>query len=156
MVKEEQNMTQQWIWCILCTCVGLCGWGMIRQITVGIDVGEKSISTIYLVALSAIPCLVLLYFYKNKLYTRYDQEGIKIKYFPFTSRLIRWSDIKKIEFIELDLFSHSVGRSEQHGMFYHSKGNRVLKLETTVGKFLIGTSKYEELEIMIERYHINR
>ncbi|MDF2454935.1 MAG: hypothetical protein K0R51_928 [Cytophagaceae bacterium] len=154
VLKEEQSMTQRWIWCILCTCVALCGWGVIRQMTIGIDLEEKSISVLYLVLLFSIPCLALLYFYKNKLYTRYDQEGIKIKYFPFTHTLIRWNDIQKVEFIELDLFTHSVWQSEKYGTVYHSQGKKLLQLETTSGKFLIGTSRQEEVEQIISTYKV--
>ncbi len=156
ILKEEQSMTQQWIWCILCTCVALCGWGVIRQITLGIDLEEKSIANIYLFLLFSIPCLALVYFYKNKLYTRYDQEGIKIKYFPFTRKVIRWNDIQKIEFVELDLFPHAVWKSERYGTVYHSRGGKLLQLETTDGKFLIGTSRYEEVERIISIYRNKR
>lgn len=152
VLKEEQSMTQLWIWCILCSCVVLCGWAVIHQITIGIDLKEKSISVIYLALLFSIPCLALLYFYKNKLYTRYDEEGIKINYFPFTRKLIRWNDIKKIEFIELDVFAHSVWHSERYGTVYHSRSRKLLQLETTGGKVLIGTSRHEEVEQIILMY----
>jgi len=156
LLKEEQSMTQQWIWCILCSCVALCGWGLIRQVTIGIEVEEKLISIIYLFVLFSIPCLALVYFYKNKLYTRYDQEGIKINYFPFTRKLIRWSDIKKVEFIELDGFAQSVWQSEKYGTVYYAQGRKLLQLETTAGNFLIGTTKHEEVEKIVTTFYTQK
>ncbi|MDB5258227.1 MAG: hypothetical protein JWM14_2922 [Chitinophagaceae bacterium] len=152
VVKEKQNMTEQWIWCILCACVGLCGWGVIRQLTLGIDVNQQSISTIYLVLLSAIPCLVLVYFYKNKLYTRYDQNGIKIKYFPFRSKTIPWSEVNKIELGHLDSFPYSISQSDTYSMVYKAEGRTVLKVETKSEKIVISTTKPEEIQRMVDTY----
>ena len=152
-MKEKQNMTHEWIWSILCVCVALCSWGLIRQITLGIDLAEQSISIVYLCLLSALPCLALFYFYKNKLYTSYDQEGIRINYFPFKSKVIRWREIKRIELVEMDLFTYSVWRSEEYGMVYHAKGNTVLKLETASERLLIGTSLPEEVNHMVKTYY---
>ncbi|HSZ72757.1 MAG TPA: hypothetical protein VK750_08770 [Cytophagaceae bacterium] len=155
MVKEEQHMTQGWIWSILCACVGVCGWGIIRHMTLQIDSEGQSISTIYMFWFAVIPCLILVYFYRNKLYTSYDQEGIKIKYFPFGRKLIRWNEIKRIELVEMDLFTHSVWRSKEHGMVYNAKGNTLLKIETESENMLIGTSLPNEIRHVVNTYYYN-
>jgi hypothetical protein len=155
VIKEEQNMTEQWIWCILCTCVALCGWGVMRQLTLGVEVEKQSISSLYLLLLSIIPCLTLVYFYKNKLYTRYDEKGIKIKYFPFRNKTIRWNDVQRIEIDSLDWHSYSIGQSEQHGTVYKAASRTVLKIETQSEKLVISTNKPEEIQRMANIYCFN-
>jgi len=145
-------MTEQWIWCILCACAGLCGWGVIRQLTLGIEVHQQSISLIYVMLLSSIPCLALVYFYKNKLYTCYDQNGIKIKYFPFRSKIIPWTDVHKIELGHLDSFPYTISHSDVY-MVYKAEGRMVLKVETKSEKIVISTTKPDEIRRMVDTYY---
>ncbi len=152
-MREKQNMTQYWIWSMLFVCTGLCVWGMMRQLILRTDSEQQWLATGYLLLLSLIPCLALLYFYKNKLYTNYDQEGITIEYFPYKRKAIRWNEIKKIELIELDAFTHSVWWDQEYGMVYHAKGNTLLKLETESEKLLIGTSLPKEIDQIVNTYY---
>jgi hypothetical protein len=152
VVKEKQNMTEQWIWCILCSCAGLCVWGSIRAVISTIEGDPSSVPLIYILFLSAVPALVLIYFYKNQLYTCYDQRGIKIQYFPFTRKSICWKEVNRMELIYLDIPSYTISRSEEYGMVYKAGGKTLIRVQTHSGQLMISTSKPEEIRKMMACY----
>lgn len=150
--KEEQRMTQWWLWFILFGISGIWIWAIVQQIGFGIPFGDQPASNEELLLSSIIPLGLILFFYQLKLKTSFDSKGIEIKYLPLANRFIKWNEIKKAELIEYGFVGYGLRFSAKYGTVYNVRGNIGLLLELQQGKVLIGTAKPDDIKQILEKY----
>ena len=92
------------------------------------------------------------FFWKMELRTNINNEGIKIKFFPFTNKEIKWEEIEQVKVINYGFVGGwGVRFGTKHGTIYNTDGRFGLALELKNGKKLcIGTQNEKELNKLIE------
>ncbi len=132
--KEEQKFTQWWIWLILAVFVG---------VLIAEYVESRSDPLALIVML-----VVLVLFIVLKLKTTIDKSGIKMRFFPFLSKDVKWKEIKKVSVIEYSFVGGwGIRLFTKYGTAYNVRGKNGLFVELKNGKtFLIGTQEEEELK----------
>ena len=92
------------------------------------------------------------FFWKMELITNINNEGIKIKFFPFTNKEIKWEEIEQVKVINYGFVGGwGVRFGTKHGTIYNTSGRFGLALELKNGKkFCIGTQNEKELNKLIE------
>jgi hypothetical protein len=150
--KEEQKFTQWWVWVIL------IGTGFLplvlnyERLFSKRNFDEKAISDWVFVMFSIVVFGLIIMFLAMKLKTKIDIIGIEMKFFPFVSKKIRWSNIKSAEVINYGFVGGwGIRLWTQYGTVYNIRGNKGLAIELFDGKkLLIGTQKENELATAIE------
>ncbi len=132
--KEEQKFTQWWIWLVLAVFVG---------VLIAEYVESRSDPLALIVML-----VVLVLFIVLKLKTTIDKTGIKMRFFPFLSKDVKWKEIKKVSVIEYSFVGGwGIRLFTKYGTAYNVRGKNGLFVELKNGKtFLIGTQEEEELK----------
>jgi hypothetical protein len=148
--KEVQKITQWWIWAILIGVAGIWVWGIIYQIVLGHQFGNKPLSNNGLLISAIIPFGMIGFFYLLKLKTEITSDGIDVKYFPIWSTRIKWDEIQKAEIIKYGFVGYGIRFSDNYGTVYNAKGDIGLLLQKKDGrKVLIGTQIPEQLTIVL-------
>jgi hypothetical protein len=148
--KEVQKITQWWVWAILIGVAGIWVWGIIYQIVLGHQFGNKPLSNNGLLISAIIPFGMIGFFYLLKLKTEITSDGIDVKYFPMWSTHIKWDEIQKAEIIKYGFVGYGIRFSDDYGTVYNAKGDIGLLLQKKDGKkVLIGTQIPEQLAIVL-------
>lgn len=154
---EVQKFRQRLLWLMLLLLDALSliifGYGMFKQLILGIAWGNRPMSDSALVIVGLLTILllaVLTYiFYTTKLITEVRSDGISIRFYPLTHKLILYDNIKRCETRKYNPVREYGGwgiRYGRKGKAYNISGNLGVQLELTNGKFLlIGSQKPEEL-----------
>ncbi len=149
--QEVQQFRQDWLWVILAfstvMVVTTTGFSIILDI-----LSENwSNETIFLLAIVILFGFGLpLFFYRLKMITDVRKDGIYIRFFPF-SRKILFSELKSYVARTYRPIGEYGGWGVRcnwggKGMAYNVSGNRGVQLELTSGKrILIGSQKPDEL-----------
>ncbi len=125
-------------------------WGIIYQIVLGHQFGNKPLSNNGLLISAIIPFGMIGLFYLLKLKTEITSDGIDIKYFPMWSTYIKWDEVQKAEIIKYSFVGYGIRFSDEYGTVYNAKGNIGLLLQKKDGKkVLIGTQTPEQLAIVL-------
>lgn len=118
--------------------------------------GQKHPILLFIIILLSV--LGGLWFYRMKLITTINQDGIEVNYqaIPFAKRKILWTDIEKIEVITYSPFWEYGGwgvRWSPNGWCYNVRGKHGIKI-TYHNKdiFLIGTQAPEKMQQIINNY----
>ena len=161
---EEQQFRQPWVWLLLlATTVGVIGMfahGIYTQLYLGQVWGDRPMSNTALVISAAFSFLICagftLLFYKLKLITGVSPDGIHIRFFPLTRRIISFDSITSCKARTYRPIREYGGwgiRFSRKGNAYNVSGNRGVQLEFKQGKpLLIGSQKAEELAHAINKY----
>tara|TARA_R110000744_G_C19058626_1_gene528698 strand:- start:85 stop:552 length:468 start_codon:yes stop_codon:yes gene_type:complete len=146
--KEEQKFTQWWLW------IGLIGFGIyeIYNLYQHFIIGEKKISDLSQIIFSIVIFGVIVLFWRIRLNTKIDQNEIRMKFFPFVKKQIRWKDIKSAEIVNYGFVGGwGIRLWTKYGTVYNTKGNKGLAIELLNGKkILIGTQNETELNKVVE------
>ena len=161
---EQQQFRQPWVWLLLliiAACVGgMFAYGIYTQLYLGQAWGDRPMSDTALVVSAALSTLITaglaLLFYKLKLVTLVDPEGIHIRFFPLSNRTIPFDNIISCKVRTYKPIREYGGwgiRFSRKGRAYNVSGDRGVQLELTKGMpVLIGSQKAEQLADAINKY----
>jgi len=92
------------------------------------------------------------FFWKMELRTNIDNERIKIIFFPFTNKEIKWEQIEQVKVINYGFVGGwGVRFGTKYGTIYNTSGRFGLALKLKNGKKLcIGTQNEKELNKLIQ------
>ncbi len=153
--KEEQKFTQWWLWLILIGSGVLPIYGMYKQLILKEQFGDKPMSDLGLVLFCILIFGIITLFWLMRLRTEIDQNEIRMNFFPFTQKQVKWSEIKTAEVVNYGFVGGwGIRLWTKYGTVYNTKGNKGLAIELNNGKkFLIGTQKETELAKFLEKVH---
>jgi len=152
--KEEQKFRQWWLWVLLLGMgmffvIGLYKYFFIKQ-----DFNNNADSNIDLFIFSAVILSVIILFIILKLKTEIDQKGIKVHFYPFFKKTLKWENIKSAKVLNYGFVGGwGIRLWTAYGNIYNISGNKGVAIELKNGKkLLIGTQKEEELKIILKKY----
>ena len=161
---EVQQFRQPWLWLLLLattiTVASVFMHGFYVQLYLGHPWGDNPMSDTLLVIAGAVSILLTagltLLFYKLKLVTEVDANGICIRFYPLTSKSIRFEDITSCKVRTYRPIREYGGwgiRFGRNGKAYNVYGNRGVQLEfTDAMPLLIGSQRPEDLADIINRH----
>jgi hypothetical protein len=161
---EEQQFRQPWIWLLLLlttVCItGTFAHGIYTQLYLGQTWGDRPMSNTALVIAAAFSFLIsaglTLLFYKLKLITVVNADGVHIRFFPLTRRKISFDSITSCRARTYRPIREYGGwgiRFSRSGKAYNVSGNRGVQLELKQDRpLLIGSQMPEELADVINQY----
>lgn len=145
LFTERQRFNQWWLWVLMLGINAIFIFIFVRQMMI-----HNTVDTGLLVGL-AVNVLLTVLFYFFQLETQINDEGISVRFFPFSFKKYSWEVVSK-SFVrnysplgEYGGWGLRYGFSGQ-GKAYNVSGNMGLQLVLSNGdKILIGTNKPEEL-----------
>ena len=148
---EKQKFTQWWLWGLL-VFIAILPFiisSSILDLPNSIEEQFSDSSTSLLVSLFVI--FIIILFLTFTLKTDITKREIKMSFFPFIKKTIKWNEIKSAEVINYGFVGGwGIRLFTQYGTVYNIGGNKGLALELQNGKkLLIGTQKEEELRRFI-------
>lgn len=145
--QETQRFTQWWLWVLLIGVTVIPIIGVVKQVILGQTFGDNPMSDTGLLIFLILMLAFDYCFWMLKLVTEIDANAIKINFFPFTKREIRWSEVKTYQIVDYGFVGGwGVRMGTKYGTVYNTKGRIGLALELTDGrKYCIGTQKEEEM-----------
>jgi hypothetical protein len=162
--REIQQFRQPWLWSLLLattiTVAGVFIHGIYTQLYLGQPWGDQPMSDSALV-ITAIVSIMLsagltLLFYSLKLITEVSPAGIYIRFFPLTSKTIRFEAIKSCSARSYKPVREYGGwgiRFGRKGKAYNVYGDKGVQLVfTDAMPLLIGSQRSEELADIINGY----
>ncbi|WP_297798579.1 hypothetical protein [uncultured Eudoraea sp.] len=151
--KEEQKFTQWWLWLILIGVGLLPIYGMYKQLILGEQFGDNPMSDPGLIIFAVFVFGIIALFWFMQLKTRIDEREIRINFFPFVHKNVKWNDIKSAKIVNYGFVGGwGIHLWTQYGTVYNIKGNKGLAIELKNGKkFLLGTQKENELSEVIKK-----
>ena len=149
---EKQKFTQWWVWIIPVGLILIAIYGVIQQIIFGVSFGSKPMSNLGLIIFTLFVIGFAYFFYYMTLITEINEHEIKMKYIPFTKKVVKWSDIKSAKIVNYGFVGYGIRLGSKYGTVYNTKGNKGLAIELNSGKkFVIGTQKEKELNSIVEK-----
>ena len=162
---EEQQFRQPWLWLLLLattiTIGGIFIYGMYIQLYLGHPWGDRPMSDTMLIIVSTLSISLTagltLLFLKLKLIIEVNAAGIHIRFYPLTSRTIRFEDITSCKARAYNPIREYGGwgiRIGRNGKAYNVYGNTGVQLEFADAlPLLIGSQQAEDLADIIN-WHI--
>lgn len=149
--EEKQKFTQWWLWVILIGVTLIPTYGIYQQLVLQQPFGDNPIPTYGLVGLLIFMLAILIFFWKIELKTIIDTEAIRIKFFPFVNKEIKWEIIKETQLIDYGFVGGwGIRISTKYGTIYNTTGTKGLAITLKNGKqYCIGTQKETELKQML-------
>jgi hypothetical protein len=149
--RESQKFNQWWLWLLNLGLMGIVFWGAYQEYQDGMPLWQALLA-IALVAVFALVPLALI-----ELRTTITDDGVEVRFWPFSRRRIFKSEIKSMHVRsysplgEYGGWGYRLGASA--GKAYNTMGNRGLQLELHDGeKILIGTQRPEELSVFVHEW----
>jgi len=84
--QEEQKFGQWWLWLLLLGAGFLPVIGIYQQIILGKSFGNKPMSNVGLVFFTLFVALLIFLFWRIRLKTRINNQGIHLLFFPFAKK----------------------------------------------------------------------
>ena len=162
--REEQQFRQPLLWVLLLIATvgvtALFAHGMYTQLYLEQPWGDRPMSDTALVITSAISILATggfsLLFYKLKLITEINTDGIHVQFFPLVNKIISFDSIKSCSartYMPIREYGGWGIRFGKNGKAYNVSGNRGVQLELTSGKtLLIGSQQSDTLAAAINKH----
>ena len=149
--KEEQRFTQWWLWLILIAIALIPVYGVIKVVIGGEPFGNNPSSNFGLIFLLIFMAAFLGLFYMMKLSTEIDDESIKMNFYPFTKKEIKWTEIESAEVVNYGFVGGwGIRLGTKYGTVYNTSGKIGLAIILkNKEKFCIGTIKESELKALI-------
>jgi hypothetical protein len=151
--KEEQKFTQWWLWLILLGMGCMAVYGMYKQFFTSEKFGDKPLPDLGLLIFSLVifGLIALIGFIKLK--TEIDQNEIRMDFFPFIKKRVKWDDIENIEIVHYGFVGGwGIRLGTAYGTVYNTSGSVGLAIKLQDGsKFLIGTQKESELQKIVPK-----
>lgn len=150
--KEEQKFTQWWLWLLLIGIGIIPLYGIYKQLILGEIFGNNPMSDLGLILFSLFVFGIIVLFWLMLLITEIDRYYIKMSFFPFVKKQIKWSEIKTANVLNYGFVGGwGIRILTKYGTVYNIKGNIGLAIELLNGKkMVIGTQKETELKIFSE------
>ncbi|WP_297097623.1 hypothetical protein [uncultured Draconibacterium sp.] len=151
--KEEQKFTQWWfVWLIIILIAIIPIYGIYKQLILGDEFGNNPMSDTGLIVFSILMFALIGLFLLIKLKTTINDNEIRMSFFPFVKKKIKWDKIKKAEVVNYGFVGGwGIRIWTKYGVVYNVRGNKGLAIELSNGKkLLIGTQKEAELRRAIE------
>lgn len=151
--KEEQKFTQWWLWLILIGIGLLPIYGIYKQLILGEQFGDNPMSDLGLIIFTVFVFGLIAMFWYMRMITEIDQNEIRMSFFPFVKKRVKWKEIKNAEVVNYGFVGGwGIRLCTKYGTVYNTKGNKGLAIELLNGKkFLIGTQKETELSEIIKK-----
>ncbi|MGB5360754.1 MAG: phosphoethanolamine transferase domain-containing protein [Eudoraea sp.] len=151
--KEEQKFTQWWLWLILIGIGLLPIYGIYKQLILGEQFGDNPMSDLGLIIFTVFVFGLIAMFWYMRMITEIDQNEIRMSFFPFVKKRVKWKEIKNAEVVNYGFVGGwGIRLCTKYGTLYNTKGNKGLAIELLNGKkFLIGTQKETELTEIIKK-----
>lgn len=155
LFTEEQKMHQWWVHLVIYALTGVAVYASLQQLVYKIPFGNNPAPDAMLVCFDLFVVLLWLLFRGMKLTTQIDQNGIRVKFFPFHLQFksYGWNEIKAVEVSKYRPLWEYGGWGIRYGfkgMAYNMEGNMGLKITFNNHKhLLIGTQNHEELKAAI-------
>jgi len=151
--KEEQKFTQWWLWLILIGIGLLPIYGIYKQLILGEQFGDNPMSDLGLIIFTVFVFGLIAMFWYMRMRTEIDQNEIRMSFFPFVKKRVKWKEIKNAEVVNYGFVGGwGIRLCTKYGTVYNTKGNKGLAIELLNGKkFLIGTQKETELSEIIKK-----
>ncbi|MGB5430484.1 hypothetical protein [Eudoraea sp.] len=151
--KEEQKFTQWWLWLILIGIGLLPIYGIYKQLILGEQFGDNPMSDLGLIIFTVFVFGLIAMFWYMRMITEIDQNEIRMSFFPFVKKRVKWKEIKNAEVVNYGFVGGwGIRLCTKYGTLYNTKGNKGLAIELLNGKkFLIGTQKETELSEIIKK-----
>lgn len=146
--EEKQRFTQWWMWIFILLPLAIALYGCYQQLGLGIPMGNKPMSDTGLLFFTFFGLAFAYFFWINQLTTSLNNEGIKVRFFPYTQRKISWGEVEEYQVIAYDFVGGwGVRLFTKYGTVYNVKGGKGLYIKLkNKKKFLVGTQRPEELE----------
>lgn len=145
--KEEQKITQWWLWLLLIALGLFIIVGLYKQLMLGEPYGSKPMSDLGLIIFAILMFGFIAMFYLITLKTVIDENEIHIHFFPFFKKHLSWQDIDTAEIVNYGFVGGwGIRISRKYGKVYNIRGNKGLEIRLKSGKkIMIGTQKEDEL-----------
>jgi len=155
--EENQKFTQWWLWLILIALGVIPIMGIYKQVILHEPFGNNPMSNLGLILFLIFVLALIGLFWLMKLKTEIDQNEIRISFFPFAKKRVKWQDVKFAEVLNYGFVGGwGIRFWTKYGTVYNTKGNKGLAVEMNDGKkFLIGTQKETELNRITEKLFNN-
>jgi hypothetical protein len=155
---EKQQFRQPWLWVLLMVFCLFTLWGFIQQIILGIPWGSNPAPDGLLFFFTLLPFGLLWLFGIMSLKTEITNEEIRVSFFPFFRRSIKWEDIEEAYVRQYKPLAEYGGwgvRVSHKGLAYNVSGKMGLQLVLKKGKkrILIGTQLPDELQRVVTLIH---
>ena len=160
--REEQSFRQPLLWLILIAfcllAVVLVGQGVYQQLIQGVPWGDQPLSNTALIAVMILMLLFalafLLLFYIMALIIEVRSDGVFVRFRPFFSKTIPFSDIKQAQMRVYrpirEYGGWGIRYSNKYGRAYNIRGDHGVQLELSgAEKLLLGSQRAEELARLI-------
>ena len=151
--KEEQRLTQIWLWVIILGIASVQWYILIVQVFFKIPVGNNPASDMLAVIIWVLAGIILpVFMYFCKLSISVEKYGIKFRYFLLQIKYkeIKFEDILDYESIKYKPLREYGGwgiRMGKNGIAYTVKGNKGVLLKLKNGKqILLGSQRAEEFK----------
>ena len=153
LFEERQRFRQWWLWAMMIGVNGIFIYGVIKQIFMEQQFGDKPMSNAGLLLTFQLTCIVTLLLVSIRLDTQIKSDGIYVRFFPFHFILFKfysWEKIEKAYVREYSPIGEYGGWGIRLGLFgkgmaYNISGNKGIQLEMKNGKkLLIGTKHPDE------------
>ena len=150
--KEKQQLTQWWLWALLIAITLIPAYGVYQQIIVGEPFGNVPLPDSALILFLLFTLLMIGLFWITELRTVIDDEAIRIKYVPLTSKEFKWEDIARAELVDYGFVGgYGIRMGTKYGTVYNTRGKMGLAVELKNGKkYCIGTQRAEELSSFLK------
>jgi len=150
--KEKQKFTQWWLWIILVAIGIIPIYGIYKQLFIGEKFGNNPMSDFGLIVFSVFIFGLISMFLFMGLKTEIDKNEIRMNFFPFVKKKIKWKEIKNAEIVNYGFVGYGIRLGSKYGTVYNMSGKNGLAIELQNGKkFVIGTQKENELNKIVEK-----
>lgn len=150
--KETQRFTQRWLWILLIGIALIPLYGIYKQILLGEQFGNNPLSDFGLILFLVFIVAFVGFFWIMQLTTEISEDSIRVNFFPFVDKTIKWDDIKSAQIVNYGFVGGwGIRLGTKYGTVYNTSGNKGLAIELKNGKKIcVGTQKEDALKEAIE------
>ncbi len=153
LFKEKQRFNQWWLWVPLIGIALIPVYGAYKQLLKGEPFGDNPMSDVGLVIFLLFMAAFVGFFWMMQLITEIDEDSIKIEFFPFVKKNIKWEEVQSAQMVDYGFVGGwGIRMGTKYGTVYNTRGRRGLAIELKSGKkFCVGTQREGELKEVIKR-----
>lgn len=151
--KEKQRFTQWWLWALLLVIMLTFVIGIYNQLILGEPYGNEPLSDVGLIVVSIFFFGMIVLLILIRLTTELTETELKMKFYPFISKRIPWSEVENAVVINYGFVGGwGIRLGSSYGTVYNIKGLTGLSITLKNDeKFIIGTQKSAELKQFMTR-----
>ena len=152
--EEQQRFNQWWLRLLLIGIATSAVYGIYEQLIIGEPFGSKPMSDDGVMAYFVFSMALILLFRWMRLDTRIDQNGIYMRFTPFVTKSITWSEVQNLHIVHYGFVGGwGIRFFTAYGTVYNMRGTKGLAINLEKGKkFLIGTQKPDLLNQFIQTH----